>query len=212
VTYLLKIFFYLLYQPLSWTYDWVAAIVSAGYWQDWVTSILPDLPGPHLMELGHGPGHLQAALAKRGQAVIGLDRSTQMGRQARRRLHKQGLDFRLVRGQAEALPFPTRYFDQVFCTFPTLYIIQPATLAEVYRVLAPGGCWVILPDAYVTGNSLPERFSRLLFRFTGQSASLEGDEWLEPYQNFLSMGGFTVNTERRKIGSSIVIVITATVQ
>ena len=33
----------LLYHPLAWSYDWVAALVSAGKWRDWVLTSLPYL-------------------------------------------------------------------------------------------------------------------------------------------------------------------------
>lgn len=207
-----RLFFYLLYQPLAWTYDWVAAFVSAGLWQEWIGAILPDLdesPG-RTLELGHGPGHLQVALARRGRAVFGLDRSAQMGRQAAGRLGRVGQPVRLARGQAQALPFRGAAFAQVFSTFPTEYVIHPDTLAEVWRVLVPGGRWIILPDAWVTGRSLPQRFSTLLFRLTGQSASLVSDEWLEPYLEHYRRAGFETRIERRRLRASVALVITAT--
>jgi len=208
---LFRLFFYLLYQPLAWTYDWVAAFVSAGLWQDWIAAILPDLDRStgRLLELGYGPGHLQTALAQRGQAVFGLDRSAQMGRQAARRLRQAGQPARLARGQSQALPFPAGTFERVFSTFPTEYAIHPDTLAEVWRVLTPGGRWVILPDAWVTGRSPAQRFSALLFRLTGQSATLAGDDWLTPYLERYRQAGFEVQVERRPLRASVALIVTA---
>ena len=40
----MRAFFYLLYQPMAWSYDFVAAVVSLGRWHEWVMTVLPYLP------------------------------------------------------------------------------------------------------------------------------------------------------------------------
>jgi ubiquinone/menaquinone biosynthesis C-methylase UbiE len=52
----------------AWSYDLVAAVVSLGQWNHWVGSVLPYLPGVNILEIGHGPGHLQRLLKRFGQA------------------------------------------------------------------------------------------------------------------------------------------------
>ena len=102
----LRFFFYLIYEPFAWSYDLVAWVVSLGRWKNWVFSTLPELPGPRVLELGHGPGHLQLALNKKGVYVFGIDRSAPMGRIAHKRLHSGQIIPNLVRATAEHLPFP----------------------------------------------------------------------------------------------------------
>jgi hypothetical protein len=82
----LRVFFYLLYHPFSWTYDGVAALVSLGRWNEWVGCAFPHLYGERILEIGHGPGHLQLTLQAAGKFAVGLDASFQMSRQAQRRL------------------------------------------------------------------------------------------------------------------------------
>ncbi|MEJ2350474.1 MAG: hypothetical protein P8Y03_11865 [Anaerolineales bacterium] len=67
---LLRFFFYLLYGSLAWTYDWVAGFVSQGLWQEWVLEVAADCHGPKVLELGHGPGHLQKALYEKGIWIV----------------------------------------------------------------------------------------------------------------------------------------------
>ena len=165
-------FFKLLYHQFAWTYDWVAAIVSVGLWKDWVLAVLPHLEGPSVLELGHGPGHLQTALLNRGILAYGLDASPQMGRLARRRLHRKGQSVQLLQARAQSLPLASGSFDQVVATFPTEYIIDPGTLKEAWRVLLPGGRMVVLPVAWITGQRWMERFAAALFRITKQSPNL----------------------------------------
>ena len=58
----MRVFFHLLYHPFAFTYDLVAAVVSFGQWKNWGQSILPFIDGTRILELGHGPGHLQRFL------------------------------------------------------------------------------------------------------------------------------------------------------
>jgi ubiquinone/menaquinone biosynthesis C-methylase UbiE len=75
---------------------------------------------------------------------VGLDLSPAMVEQARLTIASQGLDRVQVRqGDMTALPFPAHAFDAVISTMachhlPDLGALR-ATLAEVARVLAPGG-------------------------------------------------------------------------
>lgn len=206
----MRVFYYLLYQPMAWTYDWVAALVSAGLWKEWVFSVLPELEdGGWVLELGHGPGHLQTVLSQRGRQIVGLDRSGQMGRQARRRLLSAGQPARLVRGVAQALPFPDAAFSQAVATFPTDYFLLSDTMAEVYRVLAPGGRWVVVPVAWVTGGALRQRFSAFLFRVTGESPPYEDEAWIDRYAQVFRKAGFIAQARRKSLPGSEILVIVA---
>ncbi len=65
---LLRFFFRLLYHQFAFTYDLVAATVSLGRWKDWVLSVVPFIEGTRILEIGHGPGHLQRALLEQEPA------------------------------------------------------------------------------------------------------------------------------------------------
>ncbi|HRQ24426.1 MAG TPA: methyltransferase domain-containing protein, partial [Anaerolineales bacterium] len=151
------------YHPLAFTYDLVAWAVSFGRWKDWVFGILPFIEGTRILELGHGPGHLQRLLLSRGWVTFGLDESTQMGRIAKRRL---GESSRLTRGLAQSLPYPNEMFDCVVSTFPSEYIFDPRTLSEVRRVLRSRGRLVVLPAAFPKNL-----FLQWLYKVTGESPS-----------------------------------------
>lgn len=207
---LLRLFFYLLYNPFAWTYDWVAAIVSLGHWQEWIASVLPYLSGERILELGHGPGHLQVAMNHRGQAVIGLDLSRTMGKQARRQLICHALPLRLVRGSARQLPFPSHAFDQIVSTFPSEYLFQPQTLREVYRVMAPGGLLVVLPVAWIRRGTYVERSLAWLFQVTRQAPPLSDESWRMHMVAMFQKAGFDVCTETLPQPSSEVFLVLAT--
>jgi ubiquinone/menaquinone biosynthesis C-methylase UbiE len=148
----------------------VAAFVSLGHWNNWAREIIPFVHGTNVLELGFGPGHLQIEIIQRGLHVYGVDESSQMLRQASRRIRNKHFPVTLVRGLAQQLPFQT-YFDSVIATFPSEYIFNPGTIKEIYRVLVPGGKLVILLAAMPGNqNPLPKIFDRIAqFVYHGKS-------------------------------------------
>ena len=157
----MQVFFHLLYHPFAFTYDLVAAVVSLGQWKNWGRSILPFISGTRILELGHGPGHLQRFLLNRNLTLFAIDESAQMGKIARRRI---GPTQKLSRGLAQSLPYQDASFDCVVSTFPTEYIFNPQTLSEVKRVLRNRGRLIVLPAAWPKSGLL-----QWLYKVTGEN-------------------------------------------
>lgn len=205
---ILRIFFNLLYHQFAWSYDLVAALVSLGQWKAWVCSIIPYISGQRVLELGHGPGHLQLALHKHGFRAYGLDESRQMGRQAFQRLKRNNFHPNLTRGQTQTLPFAQNTFQSVAITFPSEYIFDPHTLEEIQRVLIPGGMLVILPIAWITGRRPLERLAAWLFRTTGEAPGKPGE--LNPeLKRLFERAGFEVRNDVVELKSSTLLFILA---
>lgn len=206
---LLRLYFHHLYHALAWTYDAAAWLVSLGRWQDWIMTTIPYLEGRRILELGHGPGHLQRALLSRGLFAIGLDESPQMGRLAARRLRDfDCTQINLTRGLAQALPFPAACFQTVVATFPAKYILETSTIQEAYRVLAPGGRFVVLPFAWITGRRTLERLLAWLNRITGEAPDPVGVLSERMKMPFLE-AGFRVEVERLEVRSSLLLIVLA---
>jgi len=163
--------FRLLYNEMAWTYDLVSRVVSLGQWHDWQKTALKHIdaaPGKPVLELAHGTAVFHRDLIEAGYTAIGLDRSPYMGRIARRRLRKSGYDPLLVRADAKSV-------GTVVSTFPTEFIVHPATLREVHRVLAPEGRLVVVFNGILTSKRPSAEALEWLYRITGQRGPWPGD-------------------------------------
>jgi ubiquinone/menaquinone biosynthesis C-methylase UbiE len=108
--------------------------------QDAVLRFMGDGPGS-VLDAGMGPGRLCSGLAARGWSVSGVDASAEMVALARRRL--PDCAERLVEASIEDLPFAEATFDGVTATGVLEYTNVPVAVAELSRVLKPGGRAVI---------------------------------------------------------------------
>ena len=214
---LIRFAFRLLYYEMAWTYDAVSWLVSMGQWRLWQQTALPLVCGEHVLEIGHGPGHMLIELQQLGFNMTGLDLSPNMGRMARKNLRKAGVSIPLVRGEVQTLPFADGRFATVFSTFPTDYIIDPATIQSLWRVLQENGRIVIVPEGHLTGSGIMQKLIDILFRLTGQGggASLKDDAFWQnsdlwnPFRIPFEEAGFTFRVEYKKLAKSGVTILIA---
>jgi len=102
-----------------------------------------DLAGKQVLEVGSGRGGGASFVMRylRPASMTGVDLVPSAVRYCRRRHRVAGLTFR--KGDAEHLPFPDRSFDVVLNVESShCYPSFPAFLAEVARVLRPGGVFL----------------------------------------------------------------------
>jgi ubiquinone/menaquinone biosynthesis C-methylase UbiE len=105
---------------------------------DLMDAFTARLPAQALVaDLGCGPGHDGARIVAAGHRVIGVDRSAGMLSVAAQRLAG-----RVVRGDLRRLPLAPAGLDGIWCCASLLHVPQDQTaaaLAEMHRVLRPGG-------------------------------------------------------------------------
>ncbi len=138
-----------LFGPLPDRYDRLAEILSIGQNGRWrsamVDRVLPTAAHEQgvICDVASGTAGVALQLeARSGVRVVGVDLTEEMLREGRRRVAAAGRAHRigLVAGRAERLPFPDGHFDALTFTYLLRYVQDPqATLAELARVLRPGG-------------------------------------------------------------------------
>jgi demethylmenaquinone methyltransferase/2-methoxy-6-polyprenyl-1,4-benzoquinol methylase len=138
----------------------------------WHKDLLDQLhlrPGQRVLDVGSGPGRLVFALSDRvtpGGSVDGVDGAAEMVSRAQRnnRRAQRPVTFRTAR--AQQLPFPDEQFDAVTCTLVLHHVAEadrPQAVAEMYRVLRPGGLLLV-------ADFVPGPVGRLARRCGGHAA------------------------------------------
>ncbi|WIX77353.1 methyltransferase domain-containing protein [Amycolatopsis carbonis] len=133
-----------------------------------VLALLAPRPGERVLDVGSGPGYLLESIARAvgpSGAAHGLDPSAAMNALAAARTGELPW-VHLDEGDATALPYPDDTFDAAVSTQVYEYVPDvPAALAELRRVLKPGGRALILDtdaDSLVWHTSDLERHRRVL--------------------------------------------------
>ena len=132
-------------------YDVMNDLMSLGLhraWKAFALAIARPRPGERILDVATGSGDLAVALCRRtdpGGEVWISDINRRMLERGRDRLLDAGLAVPAVQCDAERLPFSTGYFDCVTVGFGLRNMTRKdAALAEMARVLKPGGRLVVL--------------------------------------------------------------------
>ena len=123
--------------------------------------MLPDdLAGLDAIELGCGTGYVSAWMARRGARPVGIDNSAKQLETAARLQREHGIDFPLVHGNAERVPYPDASFDFAISEYGAVLWADPAAwVPEAARLLRPGGRLHVLTNSvlvYLTAPADPD--------------------------------------------------------
>jgi SAM-dependent methyltransferase len=129
-----------------------------------------DLTGVDAIELGCGTAYVSSWLARRGAHVVGIDNSEQQLTTARRLQHEHGLNFPLIHGNAESIPYPDASFDFAVSEYGACLWADPYRwVPEAARLLRPGGRLHFLVNAFLLTLCVP-----------AEDDSAAGDRLLRP--------------------------------
>jgi SAM-dependent methyltransferase len=116
--------------------EWDEMIAAA------VIESLPDRA--HVLDVGCGYGRISLPLARAGHEIEGLDLSPNLIEAARAAAAAEGLAVGFTLGSMTSLPYAADSFDAVVCLWSAFHELleedeQVRTVAEMWRVLRPGG-------------------------------------------------------------------------
>lgn len=106
--------------------------------------LLGPVSGRRVLEVGCGAAAAARWLATQGATVVAVDLSAGMLRHARAAADRSGVAVPLVQCDALCLPSRDGAFDIAFTAFGAVPFVDDSAqlMAEVFRVLRPGGRWV----------------------------------------------------------------------
>lgn len=120
-------------------------------------------PGEKVLDVGCGTGGVtipaKLRVGKNGE-VTGIDPAPEMIAVARQKASRAGLEIDFRVGVIESLPFPNGTFDAVTSSLMMHHLpehVQVKGLAEIWRVLKPGG-WILIADMMRPSGSFFKRF------------------------------------------------------
>jgi SAM-dependent methyltransferase len=145
--------------------------------------------GERILDLGCGDGQLTARIAAAGVVVSGVDASPEMVAAARSR----GVGSTVA--QAENLPFGDGVFDAVFSNAALHWVRgQDEMMAEVHRVLRPGGRFVAEMGGHGNIAAIRVALIAVLERngFAGREDNMNYYPSPDAYQRRLEKHGFRV--------------------
>jgi SAM-dependent methyltransferase len=121
-------------------------------------SMLPaDMTGLDAIELGCGTAYVSAWMARRGARPVGIDNSQAQLDTARRLQREHGLEFPLLHGNAEEVPFPDASFHFAISEYGASIWCDPYLwIPEAARLLRPGGRLVFLVNSPLLILCAPE--------------------------------------------------------
>ena len=143
-------------------YDLMNDLMSLGLhrvWKSYTVAVANVRPGDRVLDIAAGTGDLARAFAQRvgpTGLVLHTDINEAMLRRGRDRLVDEGLLLPSVQADAQALPFPDASFEVVSVAFGLRNMTdKTAALAEMARVLKPGGRLLVLEFSKVAAPLAP---------------------------------------------------------
>ena len=201
-----------MFDTISTNYDGLNRVISFGIdvkWRKKVVKMVSATNPESVLDIATGTGDLAISLAKTGaKRIVGLDLSEGMLAVGRKKIKEEGLTekIEMTQGDSEALPFENDTFDAITVAFGVRNFENlEKGLAEIKRVLKPGGIFVILETSvptkfpfkqgyyFYTKNLLPligKLFSKDKVAYSYLSESAAAFPYGEELNNILKEIGF----------------------
>jgi ubiquinone/menaquinone biosynthesis C-methylase UbiE len=145
----------------AWMYDCTMSGAEAECLGDWRRELLREAHGD-VLEIGAGTGANLAHYPPAVRRLVLAEPDAGMRARLRRKVGERP-EVTVIDATAEVIPLPDRAFDVVVSTLVLCSVDSPGrSLAEVWRILRPGGSLLFLEHVAAEGRSGWLRWQRLL--------------------------------------------------
>lgn len=155
-----------MFDTISGNYDDLNRVISLGIdvkWRKKVVALVAEKNPENILDIATGTGDLAILMTSTSaKKIIGLDLSVGMLEVGKKKIVNQNLSdkIEMVVGDSENIPFPDNYFDAITVSFGIRnFETLEKGLAEIYRVLKPGGVFVILETSVPTKFPFKQGYS-----------------------------------------------------
>lgn len=144
---------------------------------DWLAEDLRLASGGAVLDLGAGTGKFLQHLRPTGAQLIAVEPVAAM----RAHIAAEQPDVEVREGTAEAIPLLAASVDAVICAQAFHWFATPAALAEIARVLKPGGRLGLIWN--VRDNEVPwvRRLTTILDEHQGDAPRHESGQWRDAF-------------------------------
>lgn len=150
----------------------------------WLSEVLGIGPGTTVVDLAAGTGKLTRLLVPTGATVVAVDPVPGM----RRVLTRLVPGVTMLDGTAECLPLPSASVDAVVVAQAFHWFDGPVALAEIHRVLRPGGGLGLLWNRRHGGRARAPGIEGILDRHRGTTPTHHGDAWRQAFERTTLFG------------------------
>lgn len=144
---------------------------------DWLSDTLNIGPGKTVLDLGAGTGKFTKRLVATGTTVIAVEPIDGM----REKLMASLPGLEALPGTGEAIPLPDASVDAVVCAQAFHWFATKAALAEISRVLKPGGRLGLIWNMRDEANPWVAAISEIIRPYEGDAPRAYRGTWREAF-------------------------------
>lgn len=144
---------------------------------DWLRDSLSLQPGRVVVDLGAGSGKFTGYLVRTGASVIAVEPVPQM----LEKLSQAWPDVISHLGTADAIPLPDASVDAVVCAQAFHWFAHAGALAEIYRVLKPGGRLGLIWNMRDTSIGWVKQLNAIVDRYEGNTPRYANGDWRKAF-------------------------------
>jgi SAM-dependent methyltransferase len=149
--------------------------------QPWLQQALQLGPERSVVDLGAGTGKFTPLLTRTGATVIAVEPVDAM----RAQLAAAQPGVTALAGTAQAMPLETASVDAVVCAQAFHWFATRESLAEIHRVLKPGGWLALVWNVRDESEDWVARITDIITPYEGDAPRFHTGKWREPFDGRL---------------------------